>query len=187
MGISKAAHDTVASISAVAPHLDAVYHIGDLSYARGKDNVWNQFFAMIEPIASIIPWDVVPGNHDMRNGDSSGECGLPMLARFETPSSQAAFPALSSLSDSERCEGSFDFSEGNAYWWSVNVGHAKIITYSTDSNLTTGSPQREWLKKELEAANQPESRASHPWVLLMGHKPMLYWHTWRGRESGGGH
>lgn len=34
MGVSQAAHDTVNSISAVIDQLDAVYHIGDLSYAR---------------------------------------------------------------------------------------------------------------------------------------------------------
>lgn len=68
----------------------------------------------------------------MRSGDSNGECGLPMLARFETPSSRGAFGALSAQSDAERCSNSFDFSDGNAYWWSTEIGHAKIITYSTD-------------------------------------------------------
>merc|ERR1712166_1545694 len=77
MGVAQAAHDTVDSLAAVVDQLDAVYHIGDLSYARGKDDIWNQFFQMIEPVASKIPWDVMPGNHDMRSGDSSGECGLP--------------------------------------------------------------------------------------------------------------
>jgi len=60
MGITAAAHDTVNSISTELTHLYAVYHIGDLSYARGKDQVWNQFFTMIEPIASKVPWNVVP-------------------------------------------------------------------------------------------------------------------------------
>jgi hypothetical protein len=54
-----------------------------------------------------------------------------------------------------RCKGSFDFSDGNPYWYALNAGHARIITYSTDSNLTEGSPQRLWIKKELEAANTP--------------------------------
>jgi hypothetical protein len=180
MGVSTSAHDTVNSMAAHLAELDAVYHIGDLSYARGKDQVWNQFFTMIEPIASKVPWDVVPGNHDMRNGDSSGECGLPMLARFETPSSQAAFPALAKLSDADRCKGSFEFSEGNPYWYAVDAGHARIITYSTDSDLTESSPQRQWLKTELEAANTPAARAVHPWVLLMGHKPMYTASTYPG-------
>ena len=39
-----------------------------------------------------VPWDVVPGNHDLRSGDSGIECGLQMLARFETPRSRGAFP-----------------------------------------------------------------------------------------------
>eukprot|EP00493_Phyllostaurus_siculus_P008511 UN08617 len=76
---------------------------------------------MIEPVASHIPWDVIPGNHDIRNGDSGGECGLPMLARFETPFSQAAWPLLSAFSNVERCATSFDFAEGNPMPKSKNL------------------------------------------------------------------
>ena len=31
------------------------------SYARGNDAIWNQFFGMIEPVASRVPWNVAPG------------------------------------------------------------------------------------------------------------------------------
>ena len=33
MGITQAAHDTVSSLMVSLPELDAVYHVGDLSYA----------------------------------------------------------------------------------------------------------------------------------------------------------
>ena len=38
---------------------------------------------MIEPVAAVLPWDVAPGNHDMRPGDSGGECGVPMKTLYD--------------------------------------------------------------------------------------------------------
>lgn len=172
MGVTVAAHDTVNSLAASSPPVDAVFHIGDLSYGRGNEDVWNQFFGMIEPVASKVPWTVAPGNHDMRMGDSNGECGLPMLSRFETPRSRAAQPHLLSLNSSERCLQSYANSVGGPFWYGINAGHARIITWSSDSNLTKGSPQYMYLEEELAKANTPAARATHPWLLLMGHKPM---------------
>jgi hypothetical protein len=180
MGISTAAHDTVRSLAASAPALDAVFHIGDISYAINKETVWNQFMAMIEPVAAAVPWSVMPGNHDMRKGDSGTECGLPMLSRFETPSSRAAQPHLLAQPPAARCAASFGNAVGNPFWWAADAGHARIITYSSDSNLTKGSAQYAWLAAELAAANAPAARAVHPWLLLMGHKPMYTASTYSG-------
>jgi len=180
MGVSVAAHDTVRSLTDSVPPVDAVFHIGDLSYARGDEEIWNLFFGMIEPVASRVPWTVAPGNHDMRSGDSNGECGLPMLSRFETPQSRSGQPHLLSLNSSERCLESYGNSVGNPFWYGVNHGHARIITWSSDSNLTKGSPQWLFLEKELEKANTPSARATHPWLLLMGHKPMYTASTYGG-------
>lgn len=40
------------------PNYDAVFHIGDLSYANGFLAQWDQFTAQIEPIASRVPYMV---------------------------------------------------------------------------------------------------------------------------------
>lgn len=40
------------------PNYDAVFHIGDLSYANGFLAQWDQFTAQIEPIASKVPYMV---------------------------------------------------------------------------------------------------------------------------------
>ena len=180
MGISTAAHDTVRSLAASVPALDAVFHIGDISYAINKEPVWNQFMAMIEPVAAAVPWSVMPGNHDMRAGDSGTECGLPMLSRFETPSARAAQPHLLAQPPAARCAASFGNAVGDPFWWATDAGHARVITYSSDSNLTKGSAQYAWLAAELAAANAPAARAAHPWLLLMGHKPMYTASTYSG-------
>lgn len=148
--------------------------------ARGVDSVWNQFFGMIEPVASKVPWSVAPGNHDMKSGDSNGECGLPMLSRFETPRSRAAQPHLLALNEADRCAQSFDNIVEQPFWYALDYGYARVITYSTDTNLAKGSPQYNWLAAELAHADLPASRATHPWVLLMGHKPMYTAATYSG-------
>jgi hypothetical protein len=43
---------------------------------------------------------------------------------------------------------------------------------STDSDYTAASPQRRWLEEELTAANTPGARASQPWLIVTGHKPI---------------
>ena len=40
------------------PNYDAVFHIGDLSYANGFLAQWDQFTAQMEPIASKVPYMV---------------------------------------------------------------------------------------------------------------------------------
>ena len=180
MGVSNAAHDTIRSMQSSLPFIEAVFHIGDLSYARSKEDIWNQFFGMIEPIASRVPWTVAPGNHDMRKGDSDGECGLPMLSRFETPRSRTAQPHLLTQNSTLRCNDAYNNSIGNPFWYTVHMGHATIITYSSDSNLTRMSPQWNWLQSELEKANTKEAREEHPWLFLMGHKPMYTASTYSG-------
>ena len=67
---------------------------------------------------------------------------------------------------------SFNAATNDPFWYVVDVPFARIITYSTDSNYTEGSPQHAWLKDQLELANTAAERAVRPWVLLAGHKPM---------------
>ena len=45
MGISQAAHDTVQSMAAQKDELEFVVHIGDISYARGNEAIWNVLMA----------------------------------------------------------------------------------------------------------------------------------------------
>ncbi|KAE8732923.1 hepatoma-derived growth factor-related protein 2-like isoform X1 [Hibiscus syriacus] len=41
-----------------------VSHIGDISYARGYSWLWDEFFNLIEPVASKVPYHVCIGNHE---------------------------------------------------------------------------------------------------------------------------
>ena len=80
---------------------DAVFHIGDISYATGYNSVWDEFLDQIEPIASKRPYLITLGNHEQdvpmskflpgyattiyTRNDSGGECGVPALKNFKTP------------------------------------------------------------------------------------------------------
>lgn len=51
---------------------DAVIFAGDLAYDMEDDGggVGNAFFNSIQPIASEVPWNVCPGNHEADIGNT---------------------------------------------------------------------------------------------------------------------
>ncbi|KAG6595882.1 putative calcineurin-like phosphoesterase [Phytophthora cinnamomi] len=147
-------------------------HFGDISYARSVGYLWDQFFHMIEPYATRLPYMVGIGNHeydyttggkhDLSGGmlpyggsfnpswgnfgiDSAGECGVPMHHRWHAPKT------------------------GNwIYWYSFDYGGIHIIQMSTEHNWTRGSEQYEWLQHDLEQVD----RSVTPWVVLTAHRMM---------------
>ncbi|EDO31661.1 predicted protein, partial [Nematostella vectensis] len=146
-----------------------IFHVGDISYARGYAYVWEQWHTLIEPYATLVPYMVGIGNHEQDHtsggakdpsgapgdgfhpwwgdfgDDSGGECGVPMYQRFRMPDN------------------------GNALWWySFDYGSVHFVMMSTEHNFTRGSPQYEWLERDLRGVD----RKTTPWVILGGHRPM---------------
>jgi hypothetical protein len=77
--------------------------------------------------------------------DSGGECGVPMVHRFHSPSN------------------------GNGlFWYSFDVGPTHIIYYSTEHDFRYTSPQYAWLEEDLRLVN----RSRTPWVIVGSHRPM---------------
>ena len=75
----------------IAANKDAefVLHIGDISYACGFLSEWDNFFAMVAPVATSKAWMTAIGNHEqgfskswIPGTDSGGECGVPYNANF---------------------------------------------------------------------------------------------------------
>ncbi len=52
----------VPMVAAAAPH--AILHVGDLSYANARPAVWDEWFHLIEPVASRAFYMAAPGNHE---------------------------------------------------------------------------------------------------------------------------
>lgn len=147
----------------------AVFHIGDLSYARGVTYLWDQFGFLIEGVASRVAYMVGVGNHDygylegkFRNDtrfppnpvleedgtggfDSGGECGVPTTTRFVMPTT------------------------GNGpFWYSVEMGLTHHAVVSGEHDVRAGSPMHTWLVDDLSRVN----RTRTPWLFLHIHRPL---------------
>ena len=148
----------------------AVFHIGDISYARGYVSIWEQFFSQLEPISARLPWMTVDGNHERdwpgsgsvwTGTDSGGECGVALAQRFHMPSPSGLAPTSQT-------------------WWSLDFGPVHFTVISTELDFSVKSAQYAWIKSDLQAVN----RSKTPFLLLAGHRPMYIDST--NDEPGGG-
>ncbi|DBA03006.1 TPA: hypothetical protein N0F65_003194 [Lagenidium giganteum] len=152
-------------------HYAAVLHDGDLSYARGVAYQWEQFSALIQPVATQIPYMVAVGNHEYcylsggigkdpsgsgaTNGwhpaggnyakDSLGECGIPTARRFHMPEN------------------------GNGvFWYSFDVGLMHHVVISSEHDWRPQSPMIQWLQDDLRRVD----RDLTPWLFVHLHRPL---------------
>ncbi|TYZ64466.1 hypothetical protein PybrP1_001726 [[Pythium] brassicae (nom. inval.)] len=149
----------------------ATMHNGDISYALSRTYLWDQFGALVQPVATQIPYMIGIGNHEYcytsggdkdpsgapDNGyhppegnygsDSWGECGVPTNKRFIMPAN------------------------GNrVFWWSVEYGLAHHTQISSEHDFTPGSPMYQWLENDLKSVD----RAKTPWLFVYLHRPIDY-------------
>lgn len=163
----------------------SVHHFGDISYARGAAHVWDNWFDMVQPIATKVPLMIAIGNHeyDHTDGggpgkdpsgvstahgfmpswgnfgeDSGGECGIPMAKRFQMPSAPQS---------------------NGVFWYSFNYGLVHTVVVSSEHDLSLGSPQYQFLENDLASVN----RNTTPWIVLELHRPLYegegsgsWWH-----------
>ena len=151
----------------------SIHHVGDLSYAQGAAHQWDQWFDMIQPFAVSVPLMVAVGNHeyDHESGgtdkdpsgvttdsgfmpvwgnfdnDSGGECGVPTAKRFTMPNTG---------------------NSNGVFWYSFDYGLVHTIVISSEHDLSEGSRQHHWLRKELKAVD----RSKTPWLVVESHRPL---------------
>ncbi|CAF4141426.1 unnamed protein product [Adineta steineri] len=151
-------------------NVTAILHIGDVSYARGIGALWDAFMSQIELTTSRVPYMVGIGNHEYDHitggekdpsgapgpggfrpewgnygKDSGGECAVPLVNRFHSPSN------------------------GNGlFWYSFNIGPIHIVYYSTEHDFLPTSRQYAWLEQDLRSVN----RSLTPWLIVGSHRPM---------------
>ena len=130
---------------------------------------------MIQPFATSVPLMISVGNHeycytsshksgldhslpeDATHGfmpswgnmgdDSGGECGVPTAKRFTMPQK--------------------DDSNG-VFWYSFVQGSVHTTVLSAEHDASKGSPQYEWMVKDLSSVN----RTVTPWLVVEVHRPM---------------
>ena len=134
--------------------VDIVLHIGDISYAVGYSAQWDEFFDQVKDIAAYVPYMVCIGNHErdwpfsgglFNVDDSGGECGVPHERRLVMPRSEPDKP-----------------------WYGFDYGPVHFLLMSTEHDFKVGSPQYQFLEKDLMMVN----RSKTPWLVFSGHRPM---------------
>ncbi|RLN32938.1 putative inactive purple acid phosphatase 27 [Panicum miliaceum] len=138
------------------PNYDAVFHIGDLSYANGFLAQWDQFTAQIEPIASRVPYMVASGNHERTfhdtggfytGNDSRGECGVPAETYFYVPAENRG-----------------------KFWYAADHGMFRFCVGDTEHDWRPGSEQHAFLERCFASAD----RKHQPWLVFAAHRPLGY-------------
>lgn len=128
--------------------------------------VGDQFFRELQPIASRIPFQAVPGNHEC---DDHFCDFLSYRARlFNQNLTGTGMPHFSGQSRYY----SFEI-PGLLHVAAIDTDAYALPDYTSSGNGGSGQSffvgeQWEWLRKDLAAVDRKKT----PWVFLMGHHPM---------------
>lgn len=137
---------------------------GDISYATidpPKNEVewtWDAYNVQIEPYASTAPFMTAPGNHENVPGTFTNATGTTFPIDF------AAYQARYTMPGST--------SGGNgSMWFSYDYANVHYTAICTEVPYTVGSPQYQFVQKDLAAA--AARRGTVPWLIVMLHRPVL--------------
>ena len=154
-GLSSEAQDVTAAIIADSD-AQLVTISGDIAYADGNQNVWDEWFVTQQESMASIPWITAVGNHE--NEPAAG------------------FEAYEHRFDSDQVI------ESETFWFSRNIPGVHLVFMSTEHEFTPGSAQFNWLQSDLQAANTPGARDERPFIIVIGHKPMYSSNDYHGSE-----
>ena len=175
------AQNTITALKNYISTTNLFVHIGDISYADlyglvvnfdFYEGTWNRFQQAIEPIASAVPYQVLPGNH---------EATCFQYSDAICPSYFKNFTAYN-----HRFHMSGEVSGGyKNMWYSYDYGQVHVIMLNTETDFenapagpgttlnggnffgTTG--QLAWLENDLQQATA--RRTQVPWIVVAGHRP----------------
>jgi len=120
--------------------------LGDLAYANGNNQVWDDWQRFFDPVASQLPIMTNAGNHEMTNE--------PGFVAFKTRF--GAMPYLPAFEDSANL------------FYSFEVGAMHVIVLSSFSDYSAGSVQTFFLESDLKKVN----RTRTPWLFVGFHAPL---------------
>jgi len=66
---------------------------------------------------------------------------------------------------------------GASPWWSLDEGSVHVVGYSTEHDFSPGSKQYEFIERDLMSVD----RATTPWVIVVGHRPVYIDSNFTGR------
>jgi hypothetical protein len=154
-----------------------ILHVGDLSYADCKQNLWDTYSDMIQPVSNHIPWMVCPGNHEIEfDGIHYDKLYMAFEKRYRMPQIRPAefgdviIPsAINQYTGLPYCTPSVfqsEYNYGNSFY-SFESGLAHIIYLNPYSNTNKTSVQYKWLEHDLLHVD----RNNTPWIIVIMHCP----------------
>jgi len=152
---------------------DIFLHMGDISYANDHhteyEETWNQWFTSMEPITSIIPYMVAPGNHE---AVCKAIGCFQQTSNFTTYEYKFLMPGRESGTNTNM-------------FYSFDYGPVHFVAIDTESDYP-GAPvlestfpptadeteyfQINWLHRDLTKA--VANRNNVPWIVAFGHRPI---------------
>jgi hypothetical protein len=133
---------------------DALLHCGDLAYDLNSDGGrrGDRWMSRMQPLSATMPYLVAPGNHEVNSNFSA------FRNRFNGMPGAAA-------------------SSSSSLYWSMDLGPVHLVSYNTEAyfwpalfTFRHAAAQHAWLEADLAAADA--NRATVPWIVVMGHRPM---------------
>ncbi len=150
--------------------IQAVLHVGDLSYANCHQPIWDYYGNIIEPLARRVPWFASVGNHEIEQ--VKGEDGQTLFksveARYHMPEVKPAEFGAITLAGSGCTPSTFTttYDYGMSYF-SYKSGSVHIIHLNCYAETSPDSKQFAWLSDDLEAVD----RSQTPWIFVVEHCP----------------
>merc|ERR1712136_643377 len=115
---------------------DAVIFPGDISYADGYADAWDAYGRLSEFLFESVPVAYGVGNHEFAN-----EQYVHYTPRYPPPTSHT----------------------GSHLWYSYEAGMAHVIMLCSYCVVTPGTPQHEFLQRDLASVD----RRRTPWVVVV--------------------
>lgn len=160
--------------------IDMILHAGDLAYADCEPTRWDSYFAMVEPLASRMPWMVCPGNHEIEyiNAETPVFLGYENRVKMPgalSPSWATHSPAADYCTPSEYTS-TYDY--GNSFF-SFETGMTHVIVLNSYTQTHSDSPQYKWLENDFQTIQRDRT----PWVIVILHGPWYNSNTAHQEES----
>ncbi len=157
-GSNADARNVTRALAAAEPGI--VLHGGDIAYSSSGRG-WDTWFAMVEPVASRVPWMPAVGNHDAY--DCTGGGPAPVIFTIQR-CGLAAFRVRFTLPEEPRLFHSFDWGPVHVIILDTEAYHYANSTRLSADPPTDRFEQEAFLEADLAAH-------ASKWTLVVMHRP----------------
>eukprot|EP00968_Pinguiococcus_pyrenoidosus_P007945 scaffold550_cov238-Pinguiococcus_pyrenoidosus.AAC.6 len=140
--------------------------VGDLAYADGDPERWDEWGRVVEPLASRMPLMFMPGNHEIEIDEDTQEPFVNYRNRYVMSQAQEELLTPGQVFNWRNYDFNFTYEGGSSYY-SYDVGRAHFVMLNTYVDTAVGSQQYNWLLNDLASLD----RSATPWVFAFFHGP----------------